>query len=897
MKIEALSLTLFYKNSLFFLFFLAIAILCWRADGFSADVSVSGPEVRGFLDAAGSARQQKAFDEAEALFRKVLTRADAGSPDAGEAHFGLASLYYNQGRYAAAKEQYQQALDVYEQTFGPGHVYTAKSLNGLASACLSLGDYAEALVFYSHCLVLYQSLYGEKDVVVARCLSNLAEVYALLGNPSRAEALLEKSLEIIRSVHGEGHPQAVTVLSNLASVSGKKGEYSRAEYYYQRALQMMETSAVQDARVKAAVMNNLAGICFARGEFDRSKQLYERALEIDEKVSGREHPDVAIRLNNLAEIYASLGDDDRALGLYQRALVIARERNFLELVWRVQFNLSGLLDRQGKETAAIFFAKKAVNTLQAMRSGIKEMDRELQQSFVKDKYHVYRFLADRLIDAGRIEEAQQVLDMQKTEEYFDFIRRDAAKASRLSYTPEEARLENRYREISRRIAALGREMAALEQKQARGLSADEMDRFRRLEADLEIARKAFTRSFSEILKELGDAAIQRYADIRKKRIEKPGQLQQAIRGFGHGAVAVHYLISGNRLRMILTTGEIQLVRDTEIGEKALNRKIMNYRKILQRPRLSPFPLAEELYDIVIRPIEKDLEQAGAQTLMLCLDGALRYLPVGALHDGSRYLTEKYSVAVYTAAAGLSVEKAGCGPWKVAGFGLSRGINGLDPLKGVESELDGIIIQGDNDPDGVVPGVIYLNENFTYQRIGSVLAQAYPVIHLASHFELVPGRAENSYLVLGDGTELTLAQIKETGYDFSGLEMISLSACNTAVGTPGANGREIESFGALAQNKGAKSVLATLWPVSDKSTGAFMEDLYRLHEQGDGLSKAEALRAAQLKFIYGEKKGDTPVPADPQDHQQNPKLVFTPDSRAPYAHPYYWAPFVLMGNWM
>jgi len=896
-KPEANSLSMFFKKHITVFIYLVLITFCGGSASLWAAAPSANGEIRRFLDAADSARYQQHLADAEMLFQKVLAKVSGERPEAGDAHFGLAAVYYDQGRYEKSRQQYRHALDVYERVYGPGHVCTARSLNGLASACLSLGEYSAALVYYTHSLVLYKELYGEKDAVIAGCLVNVAEVYTLLGNPVKAEALLVQSLETAMAISGESHSQLVTILNNLAKVAANQGEYARAEHFYERALALLEKTKNPDNRLKAAVLNNLAGICFSQGDDDRAKQLYERALEIDQKVLARGHPAVGIRLNNLAEIYGKAGNDARALDLYAQALGIARERNFLELAWRVQFNLACLLDGQEKETAAVYFAKKAVNTLQAMRLGIRDIDRKLQRSFLKDKFHVYRFLADLLIDAGRLQEAQQVLDLQKEEEYFDFIRRNAAKDSRLSLTPEEERLEVRYQEINRKIAALGREMAGLEQKQARGLSADERVRYRRLAADLAVARKAFTKSFSEILKELGDVAIERYADIREKRIEKPGKLQQAIRGFGHGAVAVHYLICENKLRMILTTGEIQLVRDAGISEKALNRKIMNYRKVLQRPRLSPFPLAEELYDIVIRPIEKDLAQARAKTLMLCLDGALRYLPVGALYDGRRYLTEKYSIAVYTAAAGLSVEKAGSSPWKVAGFGLSRGINGLDPLKGVEAELEGIIVRGENDPDGVVPGVIYLNENFTYRRIGSALAQNYPVLHLASHFELNPGRAENSYLVLGDGTELSLARIREDRHDFSGVEMISLSACNTAVGTPGANGSEIESFGALVQNKGAKSVLATLWPVSDKSTGGFMKNLYRLHEAGEGLSKSAALRAAQLCFIYGGEKAGSGTRKTGLKADMHSKLVFTPDRKAPYAHPYYWAPFVLMGNWM
>ncbi|MBW2653244.1 MAG: CHAT domain-containing protein, partial [Deltaproteobacteria bacterium] len=104
------------------------------------------------------------------------------------------------------------------------------------------------------------------------------------------------------------------------------------------------------------------------------------------------------------------------------------------------------------------------------------------------------------------------------------------------------------------------------------------------------------------------------------------------------------------------------------------------------------------------------------------------------------------------------------------------------------------------------------------------------MHIASHFELKPGTTQSSYMVLGNGTILTLANVKEADYDFGGVELFTLSACNTAVGGIGANGSEIESFGTLAQDQGAKGVLATLWQVADRSTGILMQNFYKLYAE-------------------------------------------------------------------
>ena len=289
--------------------------------------------------------------------------------------------------------------------------------------------------------------------------------------------------------------------------------------------------------------------------------------------------------------------------------------------------------------------------------------------------------------------------------------------------------------------------------------------------------------------------------------------------------------------------------------------------------------------------------------MLSLDGALRYLPVAALHDGQGFLIERYRLALYTAAAEMDIKDVPAGRWMVGGFGLSHGVGDLDPLPNVPAELEAIVRKDASDEDGVLPGVIYLDEAFSEEAIESVLVQEYPVVHIASHFELKPGSKDDSHLVLGDGNTLTLGKIKEDNLDFGGVEMLTLSACNTAMGSTEANGSELESFGTLAQDQGAKGVLATLWPVVDRSTGILMQNFYRLHADQPRMTKAEALREAQLAFIRGEIAGGTG-----EDNRRGMRVskvkgeteeagFFNPDEKNPYSHPFFWAPFILMGNWL
>jgi CHAT domain-containing protein len=238
-----------------------------------------------------------------------------------------------------------------------------------------------------------------------------------------------------------------------------------------------------------------------------------------------------------------------------------------------------------------------------------------------------------------------------------------------------------------------------------------------------------------------------------------------------------------------------------------------------------------------------------------------------------FLAEKYAVVVYTAAAQNNLQAQPTEHWKLAGLGVSKKVGDFNPLPNVEEEFRKIVRRTPDDQEGVIDGVVYLNQDFTAQRLSDLFTTGdYPVMHIASHFRFSPeGNETTSFLRLGDGKRLSIADIRNQ-YQFPKVDLLTLSACNTAMGNYG-TGKEIEGFGVSAQRNGAKGVLASLWAVDDTSTAVFMQYLYRLRNTNTTpLNKALALQAAQKIFIEGtEVQG--------------------------YRHPYYWAPFILMGNWL
>jgi CHAT domain-containing protein len=180
-----------------------------------------------------------------------------------------------------------------------------------------------------------------------------------------------------------------------------------------------------------------------------------------------------------------------------------------------------------------------------------------------------------------------------------------------------------------------------------------------------------------------------------------------------------------------------------------------------------------------------------------------------------------------------------------------------------------------------------------------LSGAHGVVHIASHFVFKPGDDGDSYLLLagkdegGAGFHLTVADFRDNrNLTLRHTDLLTLSACETGMSGSAGNGREVDGLGTTAQLKGAKAVISSLWSVNDASTGQLMGDFYKRWAEGGGkVTKVEALRNAQLDLLLGQVKPNASGTGRGFVAEKT-----TLDAPSGYSHPYYWAPFVLMGNW-
>jgi CHAT domain-containing protein len=765
--------------------------------------------------------------------------------------------------------QYEKAISYYEQTLVLARDLKdrrreAGSLGNLGNAYSSLSRYDKAIGYYEQGLEIFREL--KNPVAEGMSLGNLGIAYANLSQYEKAISYYEQALAIDREV--KNRPSEGLVLANLGDAYNGLGQYEKAIEYQEQALAIH-----REVKARLAEGNTLTGIGTSYinlKQYEKAISYYEQALAIFRESKDRAAEGTA--LNNLADAYRGLSQYDRAATFYVQALGISREVKDRRVETDELSGLMGTWQASGQPRLAIFYGKQAVNTVQSIRSDIAGLSQELQQSFLKGNEKAYHTLAELLIAQGRLAEAEQVLALLKEEEYFEYVRRDSGEASslgrRADFTPEEADYENRYREIGDRLMQIGVERGELLSKPA--LTPEQTQRLTQLEQDLAVSNQAFEHFLGELTQHFS-AKPELNAKVVDQLREEEGFMED-LRELPPGTVAIYTLVGEDKFHAILRTPNAQKAYEYPIKAADLNRKVFEFRGAVADPKADPRPLAHELYQILLAPLAEDLRQAGAQTLMWSLDGALRYVPIAALYDGKQYLIEQYRVSVITLASNARLKDRPDSVWSAAGFGVTKKHEDSEALPEVALELEGVA--------ETLHGEIRLDEQFTEASMRATLLKHFTVVHIASHFHFLPGDQSKSFLLLGDGAHLSLAELKTLPNLFSGVQLLTLSACNTGVG----DGTEVEGFGTLAQRQGAKAVIASLWPVADSSTSRLMQEFYRIRETSPGIPKLEALREAQLELLRG-----TIRPAGAPGSQ--------PNSNAQYSHPFYWAPFFLMGNWL
>lgn len=336
------------------------------------------------------------------------------------------------------------------------------------------------------------------------------------------------------------------------------------------------------------------------------------------------------------------------------------------------------------------------------------------------------------------------------------------------------------------------------------------------------------------------------------------------------AAVIYPVILRDRLEVIVSvpdfsnqTKQTFIHRTIALGKQEVDYTVDQLRQKLETRSTNEFKLlSQKVYNWIIAPIASELTNRKVENLVFVLDAPLGNIPMGALYDGKQYLIEKYNVALTPGLELLNPIPIARTNLRIIAGGLTEASQDFPALPNVQVELDAI-------KSKVANTRVLLNKQFNKDAIeDAVQSLSVPVIHLATHGQFSSKAEDTFILTYGDRVinvkDLnSLLQSRETNQR-GAIELLVLSACSTAAGDK----KAALGIAGVAVRSGARSTLASLWSVDDEGTSIVMREFYTQLKQPN-ITKAQAIRKAQVSLLT------------------NPL----------YEHPYYWAPYVLVGNWL
>jgi CHAT domain-containing protein/tetratricopeptide (TPR) repeat protein len=833
------------------------------------------------------------LDEAESIQRRTRVGVQ---PRLAKILIGKGSALWGEGRYDLAIGAYEQAVAMLEADKGATSTLAVAYLN-LANAYWSKGDYDEALSFYGKALPLQAASLGVSHPDVGVAHMNLAILRLTMGEYDASIASAEKALAILVPALGERNDSVIQCYNTMGSAYTDKGDPDRGLAVLKKALALQLALPTKGDRNSAVIYSSLASAYRAKGDFARAVPHFNKALAIDISVYGARHPDVAEDFVNLGELYLAMGAEDDALRFFGQAITAndshpARAAPDLDPPFDTAFSEEFLLK-------ALKGAARARRAAKGRRPGDLEAAARVYE-------HAAR-LIDRTRAGYRAEGSKLSLAASATETYDEAIRTELD-LQRL--TGDERHLEKAFSYAERSKAGILRD--ALNEAAARsfaGIPGALLDEERRLRSDLAAADHRLTeaqletgaeeerlqalreKQFAlkreyETLQQRFDNEYPAYYDL-KYRFETASPAEIRERLLDEGTVLVEYFLGRERILIFTITATDAQVASAA-REASLESDLQELRRAtLERDQASHARIASRLYRLLLAPVEDRLT---GRDLVIVPDGPLSGVPFEALLEREvspdalprelPYVLRDHALSyAYSATVLLQgLRRKESPPDEFVGFapdfgeGLaSAGAPGPLPASRQEvADVRRLFASRAGLFGGWFSGRsrAYLGREATETRLKSAELERYRYVHLATHgvadeehpglsrLLLVPGPGpgQDGVLHLGEIYNLRL-----------NADLVVLSACDTGRGRL-ARGEGIIGLTRGFLYAGARSLIVSLWPVSDAAAPGVVVDFYR--ELISGKPKARALREAKLHAMG-----------------QNPE----------YAKPYYWSSLVLVGE--
>jgi CHAT domain-containing protein len=849
------------------------------------------------LEGVSSAQADLAlFEQAEknGLEALALRRAlpeDMADRKLEDSLSALGRMYvYNLGDMAKARDYYQQALASIEasaalrkKALGEDRFYTSEqkaamtkeelakheeseaqmrdmtiSLDTMSQALTLValggisqeeGDLKTALSYYDKALKLgedlpkggYLNLFEVfRARIRARVLGDMASLHAESGELDLASKELDETIAIKRSI-GQDDWTAGSLLQ-AADLAHTKGDSANARHLLEQARQIFAAAHKLTSVVSATGF--LAIIARDEGKLDEAAARAEEALQLARKtgnlgaVSGSARTFASIRvLQKKWDEAKKLIDEARAAD--------TRTGSVGDKI--ATLGVSGeILEGQGDNEKALEAYKEAVKLVESVRATAAS---ESSFADVKRNYRPYERIVRALIKLNRSSEA------------FDYLNRAKSKKLQDSMPASSLKTENKHdQESLDKAAALETKQKTTEAQLAAEQAKAKPDET--AVKNLKLVAASTQAEYREVIEDITTAN----PDWEKSMTMKPLQLVETQEHIPDGVTFLQYAPLADQLYIFVVTNKTVKIYTPEAKPEELKKKVLAVRKQITTGESGP-PLTKNLcglYDMLIAPIETEL--ASVKTIAFIPNQILYYLPLQALAkklpDGKvRYLIEDKEIVYLTAADVMrAVQPPDPGKSKsgMVAFGNPTGAN----LPASEVEVKSIA--------SVFPGTDVLSgAGVTKEAINSQQLFDKRIVHFATHGILNSTRPRDSYLQLASGgapgsERLSVREIWRL--PMKKVEIVTLSACETALGDKEPDGGEITTLAEAFATAKVRTVVASLWSVGDESTKEFMMEFYK--QLAAGASKTAALQSAQVALM------------------KNPK----------YARPLYWAPFVLMGDW-
>jgi CHAT domain-containing protein len=877
----------------------ALNIFLDRKDNISFDISKKSSEMGALILLGNAYNQSGEYKKAIVLTQQGLQIAkELKNTDIEGMALILLANSYKSIAISNAEDQKslafaQEALTIARRT--KNEAIESAALNEIAEIYQSLEEYQKTIEFAEASLVIARR--SKDPVAIVRPSFTLASAYVDLGEYQKFNQLSQEALATIRKVKQNPAVEAVSLL--LASVNQFiQGDYKKTISYAQEGLNIAPAIKTPYYRRQFLMWNyRLSSIGYGGlKDYQKAIEFAKKDLQVGKDLNEPISQGYALRF--MGSYYRGLGQKQEALAAYLQVLDLAKQKEYSGSLAVVYTGLARVYRDLNQPTAAITYYQQAIDDIEESRGKIRGLSRELQTSFLQSlqdfdrtsNADIYREYANLLLSQGRNLEATQVLELLKVQELSEFKKNPGTRGSKktVAQTQIEDKITNKYGSL----IAFGQKVDECQKNNCpeKTKLADERD--------------ALISEFSQTVQRLEK-------DVRDRLSKDRGNLDtQDVRSIGkriveakEGTVLINIFVIQDKTWLLwVSKGGVVKSLEVPLGEPKLRETVNQFRKLLQNPNSDINQVkatGKQLYDWLIKPIEPELKANKIQNLVFSLDRAARYIPISALFDGNKYLVENYNISTVLSAGLTDTESrlpAGTANTQVLALGLSNPIPGFSALPNVPAELNAIIRHKPNDTKGIYPGDEFLNQQFDYRALRDNL-KGRKILHIATHGVFVPGRQNESYLVLGTGEKLPISKI-ENLEDLSDVHLVVLSACETALGETAKDGIEISGISFYFLNRRAKAVMASLWLVNDASTTQLMQEFYTNLAKDNHPTKPEALRQSQLSLLYGKNNPKKASDDERGAIEAKPipgKTPMNQQSGTGYSHPYYWAPFILIGN--